>query len=102
MRFRQWDADFVRLVLWLNAMVTLLLSLDIVRVSLIMMSVIINRFWVRAAFFSLAVRSPYAVHEIWSDRLNGFSHDPRNGNIRKAIQLNAGPMFFGGSQRATL
>src|SRR5258708_14720993 len=38
----------------------------------------------RAAFFSLAVRSPYAVHEIWSDRLNGLSHDPRNGNIRKA------------------
>src|ERR1700756_103600 len=30
------------------------------------------------------VRSPYAVHEIWSDRLNGLSHDPRNGNIRKA------------------
>src|SRR5580700_2242405 len=45
-----------------------------------MMSVIINRFWARAAFFSLAVRSPYAVHEIWSDRLNGLSHDPRNGN----------------------
>ena len=24
------------------------------------------------------------LHEIWSDRLNDLSHDPRNGNIRKA------------------
>jgi hypothetical protein len=49
-----------------------------------MMLVIINQFWARAAFFSLAVTGPYAVHEIWSDRLNRLSHDPRNGNIRKA------------------
>src|ERR1700693_5061985 len=35
-------------------------------------------------------RRPYAVHEIWSDRLNGLSHDPRNGNIRKANGLKRG------------
>src|SRR6266481_863720 len=45
---------------------------------------VINYFRARAACFSLALRSPYAVHEIWSDRPNGLSHDPRNWNLRKA------------------
>src|ERR1700674_4092192 len=37
--------------------------------------------------FLLASKSLYAVHEIWSDRLNHLSHDPRNGKHSESKRM---------------